>query len=74
MVVHLQSRLRYEQMLAKSATAAICASADHLIISWNTSAEKLFGHSAEYALLFLMQNAPSIAWALTERSGQTKRT
>lgn len=50
MVVHLQARSRYEQMLAKSATAAICASADHIIVSWNTAAETLFGHSAEYAI------------------------
>lgn len=50
MVFHLQARLRYERMLASSATAAICASAEHLIVSWNTAAEKLFGHSAESAI------------------------
>lgn len=50
MVSHLEARSRYEKMLASSATAAICASADHLIISWNSAAEKLFGHSAQYAI------------------------
>ena len=50
MVVNLQARVRYEQMLANSATAAICASADHLIVSWNSAAEKLFGHSAKHAI------------------------
>ena len=50
MVLHLQARTRFEQMLAKSATAAICASADHVIISWNCAAEKLFGHDADYAI------------------------
>ncbi|MEG3087770.1 putative bifunctional diguanylate cyclase/phosphodiesterase [Sphingomonas sp. PB4P5] len=43
-------RHRYEQMLASSATAAICASADNLILSWNSAAEQLFGHSAEQAV------------------------
>ncbi|MEP2722594.1 EAL domain-containing protein [Roseibium sp.] len=38
---------RYEQMLANSATAAVCAGANNLILSWNTAAEELFGHSAE---------------------------
>lgn len=41
---------RYEQMLASSATAAICAGSDGLIISWNTAAEELFGHSAQAAI------------------------
>ncbi len=41
---------RYEQMLASSATAAICAGADNLILSWNTAAEQLFGYSAEEAI------------------------
>jgi diguanylate cyclase (GGDEF)-like protein/PAS domain S-box-containing protein len=41
---------RYEQMLASSATAAVCAGADNLIVSWNTAAEQLFGYSAEQAL------------------------
>lgn len=50
MVLHLQTRSRYEQMLAKSATAAICASADHIIVSWNSAAEKLFGHDADFAI------------------------
>lgn len=47
MVHNLQAEDRFEQMLANSATAAICASANHLIVSWNTAAERLFGHSAE---------------------------
>ncbi len=41
---------RYEQMLASSATAAICAGPDDLILSWNTAAEELFGHSARAAI------------------------
>ncbi|PXA94790.1 hypothetical protein DMC47_20260 [Nostoc sp. 3335mG] len=41
---------RYELMLSNSATAAICAGPDNLILSWNTAAEALFGHSAQQAL------------------------
>ncbi|WP_235532974.1 putative bifunctional diguanylate cyclase/phosphodiesterase [Sphingomonas sp. Leaf412] len=41
---------RNEQMLAGSATAAICAGPDNLIVSWNTAAERLFGHSAAQAI------------------------
>lgn len=41
---------RYEQMLANSATAAVCAGPDGLIVSWNTAAEQLFGHTALQAL------------------------
>jgi diguanylate cyclase (GGDEF)-like protein/PAS domain S-box-containing protein len=41
---------RYEQMLASSAMAAICAGADGLILSWNTGAEQLFGYSADQAI------------------------
>ena len=41
---------RYEQMLASSATAAICAGPDGLIVSWNTAAEQLFGHGAPEAV------------------------
>ncbi len=41
---------RYEQMLANSATAAICAGPDNLIVSWNSAAEKLFGYSALQAI------------------------
>lgn len=37
-------------MLANSATAAVCAGADNLIVSWNTAAEELFGHLAEQAI------------------------
>lgn len=37
---------RFEQMLESSATAAICAGPDNIIISWNTAAERLFGFSA----------------------------
>lgn len=42
----LGSQIRYEQMLANSATAAICAGGDGRIISWNSAAEALFGYSA----------------------------
>ena len=41
---------RYEQMLANSATAAICAGPDNILISWNSAAEKLFGFSADDAI------------------------
>jgi len=41
---------RYEQMLAGSATAAICAGPENLVISWNKGAELLFGYSREEAL------------------------
>ncbi|MBC9033860.1 EAL domain-containing protein [Sphingomonas sp. JC676] len=41
---------RYEQMLASSATAAICAGPDNLILSWNSAAEQLFGYSAPEAI------------------------
>lgn len=41
---------RYEQMLASSATAAVCAGPDNLIRSWNSAAEDLFGHSAAQAI------------------------
>lgn len=41
---------RYEQMLSRSATAAVCAGSDNLIIAWNSAAETLFGHSAEKAI------------------------
>jgi diguanylate cyclase (GGDEF)-like protein/PAS domain S-box-containing protein len=34
---------RYERMLDSSATAAICAGPDNLIVSWNAGAENLFG-------------------------------
>jgi diguanylate cyclase (GGDEF)-like protein/PAS domain S-box-containing protein len=37
-------------MLANSATAAICAGPDNIIISWNSAAEKLFGFSADDAI------------------------
>lgn len=42
--------LRYEKMLASSATAAVCAGPDNLIRSWNSAAEELFGHSAAQAI------------------------
>jgi diguanylate cyclase (GGDEF)-like protein/PAS domain S-box-containing protein len=41
---------RYEQMLESSATAAICAGPDNLIVSWNAAAEKLLGYSAQQAV------------------------
>ena len=41
---------RYAQMLESSATAAICAGPDSLIISWNSAAERLFGHTARQAI------------------------
>jgi len=41
---------RYEQMLASSGTAAVCASEDNLIVSWNTAAVELFGYSAEQVI------------------------
>ena len=41
---------RYNHMLANSATAAVCAGADNIIVSWNTAAEELFGHCAEKAI------------------------
>lgn len=37
-------------MLECSATAAICAGPDNLIVSWNSAAEQLFGFSAEQAI------------------------
>src|SRR5688572_13674773 len=37
---------RFAQMVANSATAAICADTDNVITSWNSAAERLFGHSA----------------------------
>lgn len=37
-------------MLARSATAAICAGPDNLILSWNSAAEQLFGFSAAQAI------------------------
>ena len=47
---HCPAEDRFRQMLACSATAAICAGPDGLIISWNTAAEELFGYSATQAL------------------------
>lgn len=47
---HNLSQYRYKQMLANSATAAVCAGADNIIVSWNTAAEQLFGHCAEKAI------------------------
>ena len=41
---------RFGQMLACSATAAICAGPDNLIISWNSAAEQLLGFSAREAI------------------------
>jgi diguanylate cyclase (GGDEF)-like protein/PAS domain S-box-containing protein len=41
---------RYEEMLASSATAAVCAGSDNLIVSWNSAAEQLFGYSADQAI------------------------
>ncbi|QNA83964.1 EAL domain-containing protein [Sphingomonas sp. So64.6b] len=47
---HDTTQHRYEQMLANSATAAVCIRADNLIVSWNTAAEQLFGHRAEQVI------------------------
>ena len=41
---------RYERMLSRSATAAICAGPDNRIVSWNSAAEALFGHLASDAI------------------------
>ena len=41
---------RYEQMLAHSATAAICAGPDNVIVSWNAAAEQLLGYTADQAI------------------------
>ncbi len=41
---------RFAKMLASSATAAVCAGPDNIIVSWNSAAEELFGHTAEQAL------------------------
>jgi PAS domain S-box-containing protein len=41
---------RFEQMLASSATAAICSGPDNRIISWNSAAEQLFGFTAKMAI------------------------
>lgn len=46
---HFPTQDRFEQMLASSATAAICAGPDGLIVSWNTAAELLFDYSAQQA-------------------------
>jgi diguanylate cyclase (GGDEF)-like protein/PAS domain S-box-containing protein len=44
------SQDRYGQMLAHSATAAVCAGPEGLILSWNTGAEMLFGYAASEAI------------------------
>ena len=41
---------RYEQMLSRSATAAICAGPDNRIVAWNSAAEALFGYMADDVL------------------------
>ncbi|NJC05202.1 diguanylate cyclase (GGDEF)-like protein/PAS domain S-box-containing protein [Sphingomonas kaistensis] len=41
---------RFEQMLDQSATAAVCAGADGIILSWNRAAEALLGHSGDAAV------------------------
>jgi diguanylate cyclase (GGDEF)-like protein/PAS domain S-box-containing protein len=41
---------RFERMLSQSPTAAICADADDVIISWNAAATALFGHAASDAI------------------------
>lgn len=50
MVEECVSQDRYAQMLASSATAVVCADARNIIVSWNSAAEQLFGHSAESAI------------------------
>ncbi|QZH75253.1 MAG: EAL domain-containing protein [Erythrobacter sp.] len=37
-------------MLTNSGTAAICAGADNRILSWNSAAEHLFGHTSEQVI------------------------
>ncbi|PCD01783.1 hypothetical protein COC42_16915 [Sphingomonas spermidinifaciens] len=50
MIEAKQSGVRYEQMLARSATAAICAGPDNRIVAWNSAAEALFGYPAAAAI------------------------
>ena len=47
---HAWGQRRVDQMLANSATAAICAGPDNRIISWNSAAEQLFGLTAPAAI------------------------
>lgn len=49
-VSHDPFQYRYQEMLANSATAAVCAGADNLIVSWNTAAEELFGYRFEQVI------------------------
>ena len=50
MIGHKLVEGRYEQMLANSSTAAICAGPDNLILSWNAAAEQLFGYTRDEAI------------------------
>jgi diguanylate cyclase (GGDEF)-like protein/PAS domain S-box-containing protein len=50
MAKNLLARKRYEQMLARSATAAICVDENHVIVSWSDTAEELLGYPADYAM------------------------
>lgn len=69
MVRSSHSPERYEQMLANSATAAICAGADNLIVSWNSAAERLFGHSAQVAIGQPLSIIIPLDIAITQNSG-----
>ena len=44
---HAWGQHRFDNMLANSATAAICAGPDNRIVSWNSAAEQLFGFTAQ---------------------------
>ncbi len=45
-----RSRMRFMNITSTSPDAIICADSKNKIISWNTSAEKIFGYKAEEAL------------------------
>jgi diguanylate cyclase (GGDEF)-like protein/PAS domain S-box-containing protein len=45
-----ESRIRFMNITSTSPDAIICANSENQIISWNSSAESIFGHRAEEAL------------------------